>query len=81
MFDKDHEKQGNYLTIIQMLDQRWAKYGPRDKKVCPPQCYRAFHQFGQAKFPDNGSILGSSQFSILPLQPLKNDAQFKSDQN
>jgi hypothetical protein len=24
--------------------------------------YRAFHRFGQAKFPDGGSILGSSQF-------------------
>ncbi len=27
---------------------------------------RAFHGFGQAKFPDGGSILGSSQFSVLP---------------
>jgi len=33
--------------------------------------YRAFHQFGQAKFPDGGSILGSSQFTILPQLPLK----------
>jgi len=24
--------------------------------------YRAFHGFGQAKFPDGGSVLGSSQF-------------------
>jgi len=28
--------------------------------------YRAFHGFGQAKFLDGGSALGSSQFSILP---------------
>jgi len=28
--------------------------------------YRAFHGFGQGKFPDGGSALGSSQFSILP---------------
>jgi hypothetical protein len=34
-------------------------------------CYRAFHGFGQAKFPDSGSDLGSSQFSILPQLPLK----------
>jgi len=34
--------------------------------------YRAFHRFGQAKFPDGGSVLGSSQFSILPQLPLKN---------
>jgi len=28
------------------------------------ETYRAFHRFGQAEFPDVGSILGSSQFSI-----------------
>jgi len=33
-------------------------------------CYRAFHRFGHAKFPDDGSILGSSQFSkLLQLPP------------
>jgi len=33
--------------------------------------YRVFHGFGQAKFPDGGSILGSSQFTLLPQLPLK----------
>jgi len=33
--------------------------------------YRAFHRFGQAKFPDGGSVLGSSQFSVLPQLPPK----------
>jgi len=33
--------------------------------------HRAFHRFGQAKFPEGGSVLGSSQFSILPQLPLK----------
>jgi len=33
--------------------------------------YRAFLKFGQAKFPDGGSILGSSQFSILHQLPSK----------
>jgi len=33
--------------------------------------YRAFHRFGQAKFPDGGSILGSSQSSVLPRLPSK----------
>jgi len=28
--------------------------------------YRAFHGFGQAKFRNGGSILGSSQFAIQP---------------
>jgi hypothetical protein len=32
--------------------------------------YRPFHQFGQAKFPDSGSILGLSQFLILAQLPL-----------
>jgi len=43
--------------------------------------YREFHRFGQAKFPDEGLILGSSQFSILPQLPQKNIAQFESGQN
>jgi len=30
-----------------------------------------FHRFGQAKFTDGGLVLGSSQFSILPLLPPK----------
>jgi len=33
--------------------------------------YRAFHRFGQAKFPNDGSVLGSSQFSILSQLHLK----------
>jgi len=28
-----------------------------------------FHGFGHAKFPDGGSVLGSSQFSKLPQLP------------
>jgi hypothetical protein len=33
--------------------------------------HRAFHRFGQAKFPNGGSVLGLSQFSILPQLPQK----------
>jgi len=33
--------------------------------------YRAFHEFGQAKFPNGGLVLGSSQFSILLQLPQK----------
>jgi hypothetical protein len=32
-----------------------------------------FHGFGQAKFAYGGSIFGSSQFTPLPLLPLKMD--------
>jgi len=43
--------------------------------------YRAFHGFGQAKYPDGGMALGSSQFAILPQLHQKNDAHFKRGQN
>jgi len=33
-----------------------------------------FHRFGQAKYPDGGLVLGSSQFSILPQLLPKNNA-------
>jgi hypothetical protein len=33
--------------------------------------YREFHGFGYAKFPEVSSVLGLSQFSILPQLPLK----------
>ncbi len=42
---------------------------------------RAFHGFGEAEFPDGGSVLGSSQFSILPPVALKNTPGVKSGQN
>jgi hypothetical protein len=32
---------------------------------------RVFHGFGQAKFPDGGSVLGLSQFLKLPQLSLK----------
>jgi len=32
--------------------------------------YRAFHRFGQAKFAYAGSILGLSQFMLLPLKTM-----------
>jgi hypothetical protein len=35
------------------------------------KAYRLFHRFGQAKFSDGGSVLGSSQFSVLPQLPAK----------
>jgi len=45
-------------------------------------CNRAFHRFGQAKFPYGDLVLGSSQFSLLLAAPgaSKNDTQFRSGQ-
>ncbi len=44
--------------------------GRERKRKRANSTYRAFHRFGHAKFPDGGSVLGSSQFSILPQLPL-----------
>jgi len=42
-----------------------------DFTFCCAIFYRVFHGFGQAKFAYGGSILGSSQFTLLPQLPLK----------
>jgi len=39
--------------------------------------YRAFQGFGQDKFAYGGSILGSSQFTLLPQLPLKTTLNLK----
>jgi len=39
-----------------------------------------FHGFEQAKLGYGGSVLGSSQFSILPQLHQKTDTRFKSGQ-
>jgi len=52
--------------VMTLQKKKWELFGES-------QFYRAFHRFGQAKFPDadGGSILGSSQFSILHQLPPK----------
>jgi hypothetical protein len=39
--------------------------------------YRAFRGFGQAKFPDGGSVLGSSQVILLSKLPLNSTLDLK----
>ncbi len=70
------------------LDQGFVSivYEPLEKKsnnnenravICGQSTkYRTFHGLGQAKFPNGGSVLGLSQFSIQ-LHP----KIFKIDQN
>ncbi len=43
--------------------------------------YRGFPRFGQAKFPNGGSVLGSSQFTLLPQLTLTTTLLLKSGQN
>ncbi len=40
--------------------------------------HRAFHRFEQAKFAYGGSVLGLSQFTLLPQMPLKMISKLKS---
>ncbi len=40
--------------------------------------YRAFHGFGQAKFPDGGLVLGSSQLANTAPATSKNNAWLRS---
>jgi len=49
--------------------QLWQNAGPY---------YRAFHGFGQAKFPDGGSVLDSSQFLIASFAISKTWRKFSS---
>jgi len=54
----------------------WLTWSSRPRCYVRQQhIYRAFHLFGQ--FLDSGSILGSSQFSILPQLPLKTMVSLK----
>ncbi len=43
--------------------------------------YRVLHRFGQAKFTNGGSTLGSSQFTYTAPAAFKNDTHIKSGQN
>jgi len=57
-----------------LLVSNVARLGKRVAHPCTrttESYYRAFHRFAQAKFPDGGSILGTSQFSMLPQLPPK----------
>jgi len=49
-----------FLWLERIMPTNWTRWK-----------YRAFHRFGQAKFPDGVSVLGSRQFSILPQLSLK----------
>jgi hypothetical protein len=47
------------------------------KNILSLSSYRAFHGFGQAKYAYGGSILGLSQFTLLPQLPPKTLLDFK----
>jgi len=52
------------------------------KKGWKPLKYRAFHRFGNDKFPNGGSVLGLIEPIITTAAAAsKNDTRFKSGQN
>jgi len=66
--------QSNFCRVLATFSPL-LRYKNTFLKILPMakgmRCYRAFNRFGQAKCPDGGSVLGSSQFSILSLLLLK----------
>jgi len=55
--------------VLSFFSYTWACKGALAPFPLGRPTYRAFHRFGQAKFPDGGSVLGLSQFSVLPQLP------------
>jgi len=60
------KKFGESDTGVSSWQQTFSKIVPSLKRNC-----RVFHGFWQTKFAYDGSILGSSQFTLLPQLPLK----------
>jgi len=58
------------------LDETWLFFD-RIRNILIEVTYRAFHGFGITKFAYGGSILGSSQFTLLSHLPLKMMLKFK----
>jgi len=56
-------------AMYQTMPARHSSARSRDKDKVSTKYYRAFHIFELAKFPNGGSILGSSQFSLLAQLP------------
>jgi hypothetical protein len=68
--------------LPQKLDDRRKDINKGSRIIHRQKCYtHLFHGFGQAKCAYSGSILGSSQFTLLPQLPQKNNVQFKSGKN
>ncbi len=62
-------------TLINMKERILFSSGT--KATVKTYDYRAFRRFGQAKFAYGGSILSSSQFTLLPQLPLKTTLNLK----
>jgi hypothetical protein len=70
-YDKLHENCFLLSTVgVSVADQSFVS-GPKLCGNLKGNLYRVFHGFWQAKFPNSGLFLGSSQFSILPQLPPK----------
>jgi len=74
-----HKSDNNY-RIIQLTNAFCVLLRYNGASNVNSYFYRVFHIFREAKFPDGGLHLGSSQFSILPQLP-PNTVKLKIGQN
>ncbi len=63
------EDESNKITTRDIEDE--SKQVINGMKIAADSVRRVFHRFGQARFAHGGSILGLSQFTLLPQLPLK----------
>jgi len=59
------------LNCAKNVEKMWPLKRQSCKKFFAGKAYRASHGFGQAKFAYGISVLGSSQFALLPQLSLK----------
>jgi hypothetical protein len=72
------EKRTRFFPFPTCL--RWGfVFGPIFWVVNSVRFYRVFHQLRQAKFDNSGSILSSSQFTLLPQKMKIASKVFKID--
>ncbi len=58
--------------VVDLMDHMGAgDQAAKANRKYKTKWYRAFHRFGQANFAYGGSVLGSSQFTLLSQLPLK----------
>jgi len=65
--------------VIVILKINYSRHFLYEMQNCSlmSRSYKAFHGFGQVEFAYDGSILGSSQLSILFQPPLKTTLNLK----
>jgi len=77
---RERQGEGECVCVWELSVDRKSQLRRERKRERKKDTHRAFHGFGQAKFPDGGSILGSIQFLILPPKILLDSKVVKIEQ-